>query len=214
MTHRTLDLSLDYANRARSPSMSAISICRDTSRHIRCARADGHPQARLRGPRGGVLETQRTRNGTGEGETMADEVQGLTVGSTASFTAMVSQDSIDTFGNVTGDKNPLHSDAAYAARTRFKQPIAHGMIGAAFISAAMATRLAPGYVIVYLGQNLEFVAPVYEYDVLTVTCTVTAVEPRRNRVKVDTIVTNQDSAEVIRGEAYFLVDELAPEAAE
>ena len=67
---------------------------------------------------------------------MADEVQGLTVGSTASFTAKVSQDSIDTFGNVTGDKNPLHSDAAYAARTRFKQPIAHGMYAAGAISEA------------------------------------------------------------------------------
>ncbi|MGE3856655.1 MAG: MaoC family dehydratase [Dehalococcoidia bacterium] len=143
---------------------------------------------------------------------MADEdVRGMTVGHTVQLQRQVEPETIRMFVDVSGDTNPLHTDAAYAARTRFKQPIAHGMIGAAFISAAMATRLAPGYVIVYLGQTLEFVAPVYEYDLLTVTCTVTAVEPRRNRVRVATTVTNQDSAEVIRGEAYVLVDELAAE---
>jgi len=143
-----------------------------------------------------------------------ENVRGMTVGHTVQFQRQVEPETIRMFVEVSGDTNPLHTDPAYAARTRFKQPIAHGMIGAAFISAAMATKLSPGHVIVYLGQNLEFIAPVHEYDVLTVTCTVTAVEPRRNRVKVDTIVTNQDSAEVIRGEAYVLVDELAPEAAE
>lgn len=144
---------------------------------------------------------------------MSDEenVRGLTVGHTVHFQRQVEPDTIRQFVEVSGDTNPLHTDADYAARTRFKRPIAHGMIGAAFISAAMATRLSPGHVIVYLGQDLEFVAPVYEYDVLTVTCTVTAVEPRRNRVRVDTTVTNQDSAEVIRGQAYVLVDELAAE---
>ena len=147
-------------------------------------------------------------------ETTQDEVRGLKVGHTVLFQRQVDPETIQKFVDVSGDTNPLHVDPAYAARTRFKRPIAHGMIGAAFISAAMATNLSPGHVIVYLGQNLEFVAPVYEYDVLTVTCTVTAVEPRRNRVKVDTTVTNQESAEVIRGDAYVLVDELAPADAE
>jgi len=144
------------------------------------------------------------------GDPAGENVRGLTVGHTVLFQRQVEPETIQKFVDVSGDTNPLHVDPDYAARTRFKRPIAHGMIGAAFISAAMATRLSPGHVIVYLGQDLEFVAPVYEYDVLTVTCTVTAVEPRRNRVKVDTTVTNQESAEVIRGEAYVLVDELAP----
>ena len=147
-------------------------------------------------------------------EPTGEQVRGMAVGHTVTFQRQVEPETIRQFVEVSGDTNPLHVDEAYAARTRFKRPIAHGMIGASFISAAMATKLSPGHVIVYLGQNLEFVAPVYEYDLLTVTCTVTAVEPRRNRVKVDTTVTNQESAEVIRGEAYVLVDELAPEGVE
>jgi acyl dehydratase len=138
-----------------------------------------------------------------------ENVRGLTVGHSVTFQRQVDPETIQKFVDVSGDTNPLHVDADYAARTRFKRPIAHGMIGAAFISAAMATKLSPGHVIVYLGQNLEFIAPVYEFDVLTVSCTVTAVDARRNRVTVDTVVTNQDGAEVIRGEAKVLVDELA-----
>lgn len=133
---------------------------------------------------------------------------GLTVGQQVQFQRQVDPDTIAQFVAVSGDTNPLHTDEAYAARTRFKRPIAHGMIGASFISAAIATRLSPGSVIVYLSQTLEFIAPVYVYDLLTVTCTVTAVDPRRNRVTVETNVMNQDSAEVIRGEALILVDTL------
>ncbi len=139
---------------------------------------------------------------------MADEVQGLTVGSTASFTATVSQDSIDTFGNVTGDKNPLHSDAAYAARTRFKQPIAHGMYAAGAISAALGTKLAPEAVVIYLAQNLQFRGPVLPGDEITATVTVTKVDPERSRVSLDTVVTKRDGSEVIRGDALVMVEAL------
>ena len=139
---------------------------------------------------------------------MADDVRGLVVGTNVQFQRQVDPDTIAKFVEASGDTNPLHTDEDYAARTRFGRPIAHGMIGASFISAAIATRLSPGAVIVYISQDLEFVAPVYVWDVLTVSLTVTAVDPRRRRVTVDTVVTNQDSAEVIRGKAQVLVDEL------
>ncbi len=139
---------------------------------------------------------------------MAEDVNGLVVGSQVQFQRQVSPETIEGFVEVSGDTNPLHTDEVYAARTRFKRPIAHGMIGASFISATIATRLSPGSVMVYLSQDLEFVAPVYVYDVLTISCTVTAIDPARHRVTVETIVVNQDSEEVIRGEAKVLVDTL------
>ena len=139
---------------------------------------------------------------------MADTVQGLTEGSTATFTATVTQESIETFGNVTGDRNPLHSDPAYAARTRFKQPIAHGMYAAGAISAALGTKLAPDAVVIYLAQNLQFRGPVLPGDEITATVTVTKVDPERSRVSLDTVVTKQDGSEVIRGDALVMVEAL------
>lgn len=139
---------------------------------------------------------------------MADEVQGLTEGTTASYTTTVTQDAINTFAGVTGDTNPLHSDAEYAARTRFKQPIAHGMFGAGLISAAIGTRLQPDAVCIYLAQNLQFRAPVAAGDEITATVTVTKVDPERSRVSLDTVVTKQDGTEVIRGDALVMVEAL------
>ena len=139
---------------------------------------------------------------------MAESVQGLEVGSKAVFSKTVTASDILKFAEVSGDTNPLHSDAAYAARTRFKQPIAHGMFGAGIISAALGTRLAPDAVVIYLGQNLQFRAPVMAGDTLTATCTVKAVDTERNRLTLDTVVRKQDDTEVIRGEATVMVEAL------
>jgi acyl dehydratase len=133
-------------------------------------------------------------------------VHGLTVGSSASFSKPVTQSDIDAFADVTGDHNPLHSDAGYAARTRFKQPIAHGMLGAGVISAALGTQIAPDSVVIYLGQNLQFRAPVAAGDTITATVTVNEVDADRSIVKLDTNVLNQDGVEVIRGDATIMVE--------
>ena len=139
---------------------------------------------------------------------MADDVQGLTEGTTATYTTTVTQDAINTFANVTGDTNPLHSNAEYAARTRFQQPIAHGMFGAGAISAAIGTKLQPNAVCIYLAQNLQFRASVLPGDEITATVTVTKVDAERSRVSLDTVVTKQDGTEVIRGDALVMVEAL------
>lgn len=139
---------------------------------------------------------------------MADDVQGLVIGSKAVFSKAVTAEDILKFAEVSGDNNPLHSDAAYAARTRFKQPIAHGMFGAGIISAALGTQLAPTSVVIYMAQNLQFRGPVMAGDTLTATCTVTKVDAERNRLSLDTVVTKQDGTEVIRGDAMVMVEAL------
>ena len=140
---------------------------------------------------------------------MADEVQGLTVGSTASYEKQVSAADIESFAQVTGDTNPLHTDAAYAARTRFQQPIAHGMLGAGVISAAIGAKLAPGKAVIYLGQNLQFRAPVMPGDTITANVEVTEVDAEKGRLKLNTTVSNQNGTDVIRGEANIMVEALS-----
>lgn len=139
---------------------------------------------------------------------MADDVQGITVGTQVSFALKATAEAVSTFGDVTGDKNPLHSDPEYAARTRFGQPIAHGVFSAGAISAAIGTRLAPNAAVIYLAQNMQFRAPVLLGDEITATCTVTKVDPDRSRVTLDTVVTKQDGTEVLRGEALVMVEAL------
>ena len=55
----------------------------------------------------------------------------LTVGLTAKFSKTVTEADIVLFAAVTGDTNPMHLDAEYAATSIFKERIAHGMLAAA-----------------------------------------------------------------------------------
>ena len=88
----------------------------------------------------------------------------LKVGQEGFFYKYVTERDVKIFAEVSGDKNPLHLDEEYAKGTRFHGRIAHGMIGAGFISAAIAGVL-PGPGTVYLSQMLNFERPVRIGDV-------------------------------------------------
>jgi acyl dehydratase len=45
-----------------------------------------------------------------------------------------SQAEVEAFAKVTGDNNPLHLNADYAANTIFKKPIMHGFLGGSIFS--------------------------------------------------------------------------------
>lgn len=123
------------------------------------------------------------------------------IGATASRTKTITDADIRGFADIVDDHNPVHLDEDFAATTPFKRRIAHGMLSASVISAALANDL-PGPGTVYLGQNLKFKAPVYIGDTVTATLTCTAL--RRNIATFSTIVTNQEGVVVIEGEATVL----------
>ncbi|MBO3276410.1 MaoC family dehydratase [Pseudomonas schmalbachii] len=126
----------------------------------------------------------------------------LEVGQKATFQRDVTERDIQLFAEVSGDRNPVHLDAEYAAGTLFKERIAHGMLSGALISAAIATTL-PGPGTIYLGQSLSFTRPVKLGDSLTVELEVLEKLPK-NRVKVATRVLNQNGEQVVNGEAEVL----------
>ena len=139
---------------------------------------------------------------------MTENIQGLVIGSSAEFSKQITPENIATFAEITGDTQPLHTAPTFGIKTRFKKPIAHGMIGAGIISAAIGVNLAPGKVVVYLGQNMQFRAPVYPGDTITAVVEVTELDIERNRVSLSTKVNNQEGTEVIRGDALVMVEEL------
>jgi len=128
------------------------------------------------------------------------------VGHKASFTKTISADDVALFAKVSGDNQPLHLDAAFAAKTRFKKPIAHGMLSAGLISAALGTKLAPEFVAVYLSQQIRFRMPVNIGDTITAELEVTAVDAEKRVLTVRTDCLNQDGEAVIKGEATVLLD--------
>ncbi|MBE7376604.1 MaoC family dehydratase [Pseudomonas lopnurensis] len=126
----------------------------------------------------------------------------LEVGQTASFEKTVGERDIQLFAAMSGDRNPVHLDADFAAGTPFKERIAHGMFSGALISAAVACTL-PGPGTIYLGQTMKFTRPVKIGDTLTVRLEILEKLPK-NRLRIATRVFNQNDEQVVDGEAEVL----------
>ncbi|GIK63143.1 MAG: (R)-specific enoyl-CoA hydratase [Chloroflexota bacterium] len=125
-------------------------------------------------------------------------------GASASRTKTFTDEDVRTFAHLTGDTNPVHLDADYAATTVFGQRIVHGMLTSALISAVLANDL-PGPGTIYLGQNLKFKKPVFIGDTITATVTISQVRAERKIVTFETTCTNQNGEVVIEGEATVKV---------
>lgn len=127
----------------------------------------------------------------------------INVGDTATYSRLVTEREVELFAAVSGDHNPVHLDPEYAATTQFGECIAHGMLTGAFVSAAIAMEL-PGPGTIYLGQNLQFRAPVLLGDTVTVFLEVIEKHETKPWLKLSTTVKNQDDKEIARGEASVM----------
>lgn len=126
----------------------------------------------------------------------------LTVGQTAEISRVVGSEDIEMFAEVSGDKNPVHLDEAYAKTTTFGERIAHGMLSAAYISAVLAGKL-PGPGAIYLSQSLRFRRPVRIGDLVVARVTVKALDANRGHVTLNT-ACEVNGKTVVDGEALVI----------
>ena len=127
----------------------------------------------------------------------------ISIGQTATYSRLIGEEEILLFAAASGDVNPVHLDAEFAAGTMFKERIAHGMMSGAIISAALALEL-PGPGSIYLEQSLRFRLPVKIGDELTARLEVTGKREDRRWVTLDCVVTNQHGKTVTSGTAQVM----------
>ncbi|GBF57780.1 (R)-specific enoyl-CoA hydratase [Candidatus Phycosocius bacilliformis] len=127
----------------------------------------------------------------------------LSIGQVAESARTVTEADILMFGAASGDMNPVHFDAAFAATTRFEERIAHGMLTASHVSALIGMRL-PGPGSVYVSQSLQFKRPVKIGATVTTRVEVTALDPAKGFVTLSTTCLIAGKA-VLSGEAVVMV---------
>ena len=127
----------------------------------------------------------------------------IAIGQTADYSKRVEERDIRLFAAVSGDVNPVHLDADFAAGTEFGERIAHGMLTGAFISAALAMEL-PGPGTIYLGQSLKFRRPVKIGDEITVRLEVVGKREDKGFVTLECTALNQDGKAVVTGTAEVM----------
>jgi len=96
-----------------------------------------------------------------------------------------SQEDVILFANVSGDNNPLHLDAEFAAGTTFKRPIIHGALASSVFSKIMGTEF-PGFGSVYMKQVSEYKRPMFVDTEYEAVFTVMSIDPDKHAAEVST----------------------------
>jgi acyl dehydratase len=130
------------------------------------------------------------------------------VGTRATWTRTLSADDVESYARITGDRNPLHFDEAFAAGTKAGGLIVHGGLTTGLFNALVAMEL-PGPGSVFLHQEWDYPAPARIGD--TVTAEAEVIEARTDKpiTKLRCVARLEDGTEVLRGEC--LVYTMRPE---
>jgi 3-hydroxybutyryl-CoA dehydratase len=129
-------------------------------------------------------------------------IEDLKPGMSETFAKTVSERDVEFFGEVSGDKNPVHFDEAYAKGTIFKGRIAHGVLSVSYISTVLGMKM-PGPGTIFMSVTSRFKAPVRIGDTVVTTCTVREVNAEKRRVVFD-CVCKVGEVTVVEGEALVM----------
>ena len=127
------------------------------------------------------------------------------IGDVATESRLITAEVIEEFARVSGDVNPIHLDPAYAAKSRFGQRVAHGMMAAVMLTKVAGTQL-PGPGSIYLSQTMKFKKPVLIGDVITAEIKIIGQKAGKPLYTLSTIVRNQDGVVLLDGEAMVFYE--------
>jgi len=130
-------------------------------------------------------------------------LEDISIGMEVSYSQTITDSDVKAFAGLSGDNNPVHMNDEYAAQSRFKKRIAHGLMSASYFSALFGTKI-PGPGCVYVSQFLKFKKPVYLNDTVTATVIVKHIDIEKRRVFFKTICKVKKKV-VIDGEAELYV---------
>ncbi len=93
----------------------------------------------------------------------------LEIGQTwTSDSRTITEADVVNFANITGDFNPLHMSHAFAEKTHYRRPIAHGLLGLSWV-AGLGSNSPCVETVAFIGvTNWEFLKPLYFGDTVHV----------------------------------------------
>lgn len=86
---------------------------------------------------------------------------------TAAFDVLITEEMIDSFASLSGDRNPIHVSKEYAQSKKYPHRIAHGMLLGCFVSTLIGEHL-PGGDVLILQTKIDFHKTVHPGDKLAI----------------------------------------------
>jgi len=123
------------------------------------------------------------------------------VGQVAKRSLTVTEDHVAIYAKLTGDRNPLHFDRAFAEGTRFGRLVAQGGLTTGLLHALVAMDM-PGPGTVFLSQKWKFTAPVFIGDTIEAEARVISVHATKPVTQLSVQIRRQDRETVLEGKAW------------
>lgn len=117
------------------------------------------------------------------------------------------QEDVVKFADVTGDKNPVHLDAAYAASTPFKKPILHGFLSGSVFSKVFGT-IFPGEGSIYMSQTMSFKRPMFVDMEYVASFTITEAQPDKGLLTISCKISDGNGKVCLEGEGKLMNKEV------
>lgn len=122
----------------------------------------------------------------------------LTIGQAATRSLTLTRDHVESYAAITGDRNPLHFDEAYVAKTPFGRLVVHGGLTTGILNALVAEDM-PGPGTVFMSMDLKFTKPVFIGDTITATATVLELHASKPICKLAVEIRRSDGEVVLTG---------------
>jgi 3-hydroxybutyryl-CoA dehydratase len=119
----------------------------------------------------------------------------IEVGKEEQFVAIITEDMMSAFCDISGDINPLHMDSDYAQFQNFKDRLVYGLLTASFYSTLIGVYL-PGKNAMLQSLNIKFQKPVFVGDKLNIFGEITHMSEVYKVVEIKSIILNQDREKV------------------
>ncbi len=123
----------------------------------------------------------------------------VVTGMSAHFSTVFDEAAMNAFRDLSGDRNPLHLDAAAAKKAGFDGPVVYGGLLIAAVSKLIGQEL-PGAGCVWHNVSMEFVAPLYVGEKIDVAGVVSYVNPELRVFQMKIEITRSGKP-IARGKA-------------
>jgi acyl dehydratase len=114
-----------------------------------------------------------------------------------------SQQQVAQFADVTGDHNPIHLDATYAASTPFQKPIMHGFLSGSVFSKVFGT-IYPGEGTIYIEQQMIFKRPMFPGQRYIAKFTLIDVDATKSSMTIDCSIEDENRKVCLAGVARLM----------
>ena len=112
------------------------------------------------------------------------------------------QEQVNAFAEISGDKNSIHIDPEYAKNTVFGRTIIHGFLSGSVFSKVFGTEW-PGEGTIYISQSLNFRAPAFVNELYTAKFKCVDIIREKHRGIIECHLTDMNGNIIIDGEAVL-----------